>query len=67
MFTEDDYNTLTGFVNFVARNAEFRVDVTKNIQLYKYLNNIQTTILPKVQDSILEVKSVKQVENKQDV
>jgi hypothetical protein len=57
-FTEDDYNSLSKFVNFVTRNAEFRLNVAGNIELYNYLAKIQKELLPKIEAHILEVKSV---------
>ncbi len=62
-FKEDDYNLLSNFVNFVSRNAEFRLDVKRTIELYNYLSKIQTELLPKVEANILEVGQVKQLDN----
>jgi hypothetical protein len=61
-FSEEDYNTLTQFINFVTTNAEFKVNIRQSIELYKYLNKIQTELLPKIQEHILEVGKVKQVD-----
>jgi hypothetical protein len=63
-FTEEDYNTLTGFINFVANKGQFNLNVTQSIELTKMLNKLQTVVLPKIEASILEVKSVQQLDQK---
>ena len=62
-FREEDYNVISNFVNFVTRNAQFRVDVKQSIELYNYLSKIQTNVLPKIEAHILEVGSVKQLKD----
>lgn len=61
-FKEDDYNILSNFVNFVTRNAQFRVDVKQSIELYNYLSKIQSQVLPKIESHILEIGKMKQLD-----
>ena len=63
-FTEEDKEKLIHFLNFVAKNAEFKVNTQEIIDYFKLLNHMQTSILPKVEEHILEVKRVIEKENK---
>lgn len=57
-FNEDDYKKITEFLNFVAKNAKFKVNTHEVIQYFGLLSHMQKEILPKVEKHILEVLEV---------
>ena len=57
-FTEDDKQKAIDFLNFVTKHAKFKLTVTENIELFKLLNWAQTSLVPKINSNILEVKRV---------
>lgn len=58
-FTEEDKDKVVEFLNFIAKNAKFKeVDTAFVIEYFRLLNYMQTNILPKINDNILELKKV---------
>lgn len=57
-FTEDDQSKLIDFLNMVATKAKFEFDTAEVIKYFKLLLHMQKSILPKLNDHILEVKAI---------
>lgn len=57
-FKEEDKEKLIEFLNSVAKFARFNVDTNELINYFKLLSYMQTTILPKINSHILEVKRI---------
>ena len=57
-FTEEDKEKVIEFLNMIAKKAKFEMDTTEVIQYFKLLSFMQSSILPKINDHILEVKRV---------
>lgn len=55
-FNSDDRDKLVDFLNMVARHAQFSLSTEQIIQYFKLLSHMQKSILPKVQNHILEVE-----------
>ncbi len=63
-FEEKDKERLVEFLNFVAKNAKFEMQVPDIIKFYGLLNWAQQALLKKVNDNILEVKAIHEPEPK---
>ena len=57
-FTEDDKKKVVDFLNTVATNATFNMKTEEIIQYFKLLSFMQQTLLPKINQHILEVKRI---------
>jgi hypothetical protein len=57
-FTEEDKKKVINFLNMVAKSAKFEFDTQQVIEYFKLLSHMQQTILPKIEDNILEIKRV---------
>lgn len=57
-FSEDDKTKTIEFLNYVAKFAKFEMNTEQLINYYKLLHHMQTSVLPKINDHILEVKRV---------
>lgn len=57
-FTEQDKEKIIEYLNFVAKHAKFNINTEEVINYYKHLSYIQSTILPKINDNILEIQRV---------
>ena len=57
-FTEEDKKKVINFLNMIAKSAKFEFDTQQVIEYFKLLSHMQQTILPKIEDNILEVKRV---------
>lgn len=57
-FTEEDKKDVINFLNMVANHARFEMDTKQLISYFKLLSKMQQEILPKIEDNILEVKSI---------
>lgn len=63
-FKEEDKKKVTDFLNFVASNAEFKLNTQSVINYYGLLTFIQKTLLPKIEANVLEVVKVHEPEEK---
>lgn len=61
-FNEQDKQKVIDFVNMVAQHAEFKMNTEQIIEYFKLLSYMQAHIIPKINDHILEVKSVSEPE-----
>lgn len=60
-FTQQDKDALIKFLNYVAQKADFsKVTLAEQIDCFKNLNQIQTSVLTKIDHHLLEVVSVKE-------
>jgi hypothetical protein len=57
-FNEEDKANFIEFLNRVATHAKFDMNTQELIKYYKLLSHMQTSILPKIEANILEVKRV---------
>jgi hypothetical protein len=57
-FTEEDKKKVISFLNIIAKSAKFEFDTQQVIEYFKLLSHMQQTILPKIEDNILEVKRI---------
>lgn len=57
-FTEDDKKKVIEFLNCVAKNAKFDLDVPQIIEFFKLLSFMQQSLIPKIDANILEVLRV---------
>lgn len=57
-FKEEDKEKVVSFLNMVAKHAEFKMSTGQIIEYFKLLSFMQQTLLPKIDDHILEVKRV---------
>jgi hypothetical protein len=57
-FTEDDKKKFVEFLNCVAKHASFQLNTEELINYFKLLSHMQSVMLPKINDHILEVKRV---------
>jgi hypothetical protein len=58
-FKEEDKEKVIEFLNLVANKAKFDgMTVQDNIDFFKLLSFMQSKLLPKIEDHILEVKKV---------
>lgn len=62
-FSEQDKQKVIEYLNSVAKYASFNLNTEELIQYYKLLSYMQTVILPKINDNILEIKNVVENEN----
>jgi len=60
-FTEEDKSKATKFLNLVAKHARFNVDTNELIEYFKMLAFMQQSLLPKIDDHILEYRRVIEV------
>jgi hypothetical protein len=61
-FTQQDKDALIKFLNYVAQKADFKgVSLSEQIECFKNLNQIQTSVLAKIDSHLLEVVAVKEV------
>lgn len=65
-FTEKDYDAVVEFLNHIANKAEFKHTVKESIMFVKLLNNMQTNILPKIKDNILEIQAISKAKEQKD-
>lgn len=61
-FSKADVEKLTHFLNFVANKAKFELSVKEVIEFFKLLHWAQNDLHKKLEGSIAEVVSVKQVQ-----
>jgi len=59
-FTEEDKKKVIDFLNYVATNAEFTHKTSGCLEYVKLLGFMQSTILKKIDENILEILAVKQ-------
>jgi len=57
-FTEDDKKKVIDFLNCVAKNAKFELNVPEIIEFFKLLSFMQQSLIPKIDANILEVLRV---------
>lgn len=57
-FTEEDKLKVVKFLNLVAKHAEFKTNTQELIEYFKHLSYMQTGLLTKIEQNILEVKEV---------
>lgn len=57
-FTEDDKKMIVDFLNMVALHAKFTLSTKELITYFKLLSHMQQTILPKIDNHILEIKRI---------
>jgi hypothetical protein len=57
-FNEEDKKKFIEFLNFVAKEAEFTLKTDRILEYFKLLNYMQSSMLPKIDANILEVKKV---------
>lgn len=57
-FTEEDKEKVVQFLNLVAKNANFNVNTSQIIEYFKLLSFMQQTLIPKIDDNILELKKI---------
>ena len=62
-FTKEDKDKVTEFLNLIGKHAEFKVNTSELISMFKLLAHMQQAILPKIDSHILEV--IKVVESKE--
>ena len=63
-FSEEDKQKVVDFLNIVAKHAEFKFKTNEVIEYFKLLAYMQQTILPKIDNHILEVKRLVEPEEK---
>lgn len=64
-FTEDDVKKVVDFLNFIATRASFKDWSTADtVTHFKLLQHMQLVVLSKMESHVLEVKSIKQMDNK---
>ena len=66
-FNEDDKQKLIDFLNMVAKSAKFEFNTTDIITYFKLLSHMQSSILPKLEANILEIKKITIPENSPEV
>mgnify|MGYP007073200811 FL=1 len=57
-FSEKDLKNATKLLNFVAKNAEFKMDTAQVIEYFGLMAWAQQELVAKIKDNILEVKAV---------
>jgi len=57
-FNDEDKKKFIDFLNFVAKSAKFEMNTQDAIEYVKLLGHMQSSILPKIDANILEVKRV---------
>lgn len=58
-FKDEDKEKVIEFLNFLAQHAKFDdLNIEKIIKFFKLLSYLQTQIIPKINDHILEIKKV---------
>jgi len=57
-FNREDKESLVTFLNIVAAKAQFTMNTSDIIKFFKLLQYVQTVILPKIDDNMLEVIAV---------
>ena len=63
-FNEEDKKKVIDFLNLVAEKGNFNLDTKEVIKFYGLLSYMQQTLLPKIDENMLEVKKV--IENKKE-
>jgi len=64
---EDDQKKFVSFLNYVAKYAKFTVNTEELIEYFKLLSHMQTILVPKIRDNILEVVRVVEAEEKTEI
>jgi uncharacterized protein YktA (UPF0223 family) len=64
-FTDDDKAKIIKFLNLVSKHAEWKLSTEDLIEVYKHLHFMQSSIIPKIDSNILEIKQI--IENKEKV
>jgi hypothetical protein len=62
-FTEEDMKMVVEFLNLVAKHAKFELDTVQLIEYFKHLQFMQKSLLPKMNNHILEIKRLIEAEN----
>ena len=57
-FTEEDKLKLIAFLNAIDKHAKFEFNTKELIDYFKLLSYMQSKMLPKIHNHILEVKEV---------
>lgn len=57
-FTEEDKKKVIEFLNMVATKGDFKLNTQEVIQYFGLLSYMQKTLIPKIEEHILEVKRV---------
>lgn len=57
-FNEEDKNKFIQFLNLIAVKGEFNLKTAEVITFFKLLQHMQTVVLPKINDNILEIVAV---------
>lgn len=66
-FNEEDCDKFIDFLNFITKETEFKkgFDIPKSIEFFRLLNYMQTRVLSKMKDNVLEVKEY--IKNKEEL
>lgn len=65
-FTDKDKDRVVDFLNFVSNHATFDIKTPEIIKYFQLLSFMQKELLPKINNHVLEIKSIKEVENKEE-
>lgn len=63
-FKEEDKKKVVEFLNHIAKHASLTHSVQQSIEFFKLLNYMQTELIPKINDNILEIKKVVETPSK---
>jgi hypothetical protein len=66
-FSEQDKEKFIEYLNAVAKYAKFSLNTDEVIKYYKLLSYMQQTLLPKINDNILEIRKVTHSEQSKEV
>lgn len=64
-FNEEDKKRIIEFLNMIASKANFNLNTQEVIKYYGLLNYMQGTLIPKVEQNILEIIEVTEEENEE--
>lgn len=57
-FNEEDKEKVVQFLNIIAKNANFNLNTAQIIEYFKLLSFMQQTLIPKIDDNIMELKKI---------
>ena len=63
-FKEEDKKAVIDFLNHMAKHATWKHTTEEAIQFFKLLNKMQSVIVPKINDNILEIIKVTEAPQK---
>jgi hypothetical protein len=64
-FNEEDKKKIVEFLNMIANKGTFNLNTQEIIKYYGLLNFMQRTLLPKIDQNILEIIEVTEEETEQ--